>query len=129
MSNYKVNDLVVIRNYDRIEVGVVTNKRPVKSNNVAGKIAGYDVRTERGSALPVVGVVRKKSNITIDSVLTETWLQNGGTSNLHVHKNVGHTRSNYRADMVLWLEGDDGKPGHYEKANDFIFNVQGARSF
>ena len=129
MSNYKVNDLVVIRNYDRIEVGVVTNKRPVKSNNVAGKIAGYDVRTERGSALPVVGVDRKKSNITIDSVLTETWLQNGGTSNLHVHKNVGHTRSNYRADMVLWLEGDDGKPGHYEKANDFIFNVQAARSF
>ena len=129
MSNYKVNDLVVIRNYDRIEVGVVTNKPPVKSNNVAGKIAGYDVRTERGSALPVVGVDRKKSNITIDSVLTETWLQNGGTSNLHVHKNVGHTRSNYRADMVLWLEGDDGKPGHYEKANDFIFNVQGARSF
>ena len=129
MANYKVNDLVVIRNYDRIEVGVVTNKRTVKSNDVAGKITGYDIRTERGSALPTVGVDRKKSNITIDSELTALWLTNGGTSNLHVHKNVGHTRANYRSDMQLWLEGDNGKPGHYEKANDFIFNVQGARSY
>ena len=129
MTSYKVNDLVVVRNHGRIEVGVVTNKRLVKSNDAAAKVAGYDVRTERGSALPLVGIDRKKSNITIDSNLSAIWLESGGTSNLHVHKNVGHTRANYHEDMQLWLEGDDGKPGHYEKANDFIFNVQGARSY
>ena len=126
---YKVGDHVVVRNYDRHEIGVVTNKRTSKGTASSGKTVAYDIRTERGSALPIVCVDKNRANITIDSKLTDSWVGSDSDTSLHVHKNVGHLRANYSPDIIRSLDGDNGKIGHYEKANDFIFNVQGARSY
>lgn len=126
MTKYLPGDHVVIFNDNRHEVGLVTNVRKRKN-----AVAGYDVRTERGSALPIVPIGKSKSKtaLYIDAEMTDIWRQSGGTTNLYIDKNVGHTRANYSNTIALRLDGDDGKVGHFEKYHDFIFPTIGARSY
>lgn len=63
---YKVNDKVIVRNYDNHEVGVITELH----FNSKKKLSGYTLMLERGSELIFVGVDNAKSSQTIDSHLT-----------------------------------------------------------
>ena len=124
MSKFNVGDKVVVNNDTRLEIGLITNLR--KKKNVT---AGYDIRTERGSALILVPVDKPKSIFFIDSHLTRVWLENGGTNNMYIDSNFGHTRANYNASIDLLPDGINGNVGHYEKRCDFVYPTIGARSY
>jgi len=64
---YRVNDKVIVRNYDNHEVGVITDIH----YNSKKKLSGYTLMLERGSEIIFVGVDNAKSSQTIDSHLTE----------------------------------------------------------
>lgn len=129
MSKYVVGSYVVVHNDGRNEIGLVTNVRRKKN-----QVSGYDVRTERGSGLPIVQVDKPKNTYYIDSTLTEVWNSaNTNTlnaTNLRMTK-VGHTRANmsYNVEANARIDGDSGKVGHYEKYHDFIFPTIGPRSY
>jgi len=129
MSKYVVGSYVVVNNDGRYEVGLVTNVRRKKN-----QIVGYDVRTERGSGLPIVQVDKHKTTYWIDSRMTDAWNAEHpnqlDATNLRMTK-VGHTRSNmsYDVEANARIDGDSGKVGHYEKYHDFIFPTIGARSY
>jgi len=56
------------------------------------------------------------------------WLDNGGVTNMYIDKSVGHTRANYNPSLTL--EPDSGwEMGQFEKYNDMLFPVIGARSW
>ena len=132
---YHAGDKVVVRTKDwngetKLQVALVTNVNP------AGKMnsRSYDVRTEAGSGMIQIGVDNLKSTQTIVSSVTEAWIANGGTNNMHIHKKHGHTRANFSKDIKLRADGEEMKAddtilGHYEKHNNFIFPTQGPRSF
>lgn len=124
MSKYVQGDHVVILNEGRYEIGLVTNVRKKKN-----AIVGYDIRTERGSGLPLVTVSKSRTGTYIDPQMTQMWLDNGGFTHMYVDKNLGHTRANYSSHVQMRLDGDDGKVGHFEKYNDLIFPTIGARSY
>lgn len=145
-TNYHVKDLVVVKTtgWDgtvKYEVGMITNVR--YATQLTKK--SYDIRTEGGSALIYTDVDEKKSKQTIVSSITATWLENGGTNNMWIHKRDGHTRFNYSKDITLLEDGarktklnDKGdkivipsimKVHQFEKYNDFKFPTQGPRSF
>jgi len=129
MSKYVVGDHVVVNNDGRFEVGLVTNVRKKKN-----QVIGYDVRTERGSGLPIVQVDKRKTTYWIDSRMSAAWNNEHpnqlDATNLRMTK-VGHTRWNmsYYAESYARIDGDSGKVGHYEKYNDFIFPTIGPRSY
>ena len=53
-------------------------------------------------------------------------------TNLFAKDNIGHTRHNYSDDIIgqgLRFDGEGKSMGHMEKKNDFVFLVQGPRSF
>ena len=120
---YNVGENVVFKYDDHYEVGLVTNVRTNK-----GKVLGYDIRSEKGSGHLIVPVDSKKAAITIDSDVTAIWTNNGGTSNLHVDKSIGHTRANFSPSIPLYIDSGEAM-GHYEKYNDMLFPVIGARSW
>jgi hypothetical protein len=124
MTKYLPGDHVVIFNDMRYEVGLVTNVRKKKNS-----VAGYDVRTERGSAIPIIPVGKSRTGIYIDPILTEVWRNSGSTTNMYIDKKFGHTRANYNNQIQSRVDGDDGKVGHFEKYNDFVFPTIGARSY
>tara|TARA_B100001094_G_C17755036_1_gene587669 strand:- start:81 stop:521 length:441 start_codon:yes stop_codon:yes gene_type:complete len=114
----------------KLRVALVTNVRP------AGKMPkrSYDVRTEDGSGLIMIGVDEPKSTQTILSSVTDAWISNGGTNNMFIHKKHGHTRGNYSDKTRLRADGEDMNSGdlmvgQFEKYNDFVFPCQGPRSF
>ena len=119
---YEVNDKVIINNDGTNEVAVITNLRSAKNGG------GYDIRSEKGSGHLLVPVDSKKAAITIDSDVTAVWTNNGGTSNLHVDKSLGHTRANFSPNIPLYVDSGEAM-GHYEKYNDMLFPVIGARSW
>ncbi len=136
LVKYHAGDKVVVRtNYfksdeSKLQVALVTNVNPSGKMNKRT----YDVRTEAGSGMIMIGVDDKKSNQTIVSSITDAWLANGGSNNMYIHKKHGHTRANYASDIKLRADGEDMKAndtslGHYEKYNNFVFPTQGPRSF
>jgi hypothetical protein len=124
MSKYTVGDKVVVNSDGKLEIGIITNAR--KKKNI---VAGYDVRTERGSALILVPVDKPKSSFFIDSNATSIWVNGGGTNFMHVNPNFGHTRANYNPSIDLLPSDVDNAMGHYERRNDFTYPAIGARSF
>jgi len=133
---YEVNDKVVFKYEGTNQIGVITNVRDSK------KGGGYDIRSEKGSGLIMVPVDPKgngekakyiRKYAYIDSKLTDTIVDNIST-NLHVNKNIGHTRANYSENVKLRIDGQFDEDtilrvGHYEKYNDYLFPPQGPRSF
>jgi len=136
MAKYQINDKVVFKYEDTNQIGVITNIRTAKTGG------GYDIRSEKGSAYVMVPVDPKgngekakyiRKYAYIDSKLTDAIVDNIST-NLHVNKNIGHTRANYSENVKLRIDGqfDEDKRlrvGHYERQNDYIFTPQGPRSF
>ena len=134
---YTVNDKVVFKYEGTNQIGIITNVREQK------KGGGYDIRSEKGSAFVMVPVdpigngqkaTFRREYAYIDSTLTDVWNDSDSTTNLHVNKNVGHTRANYSENVKLRIDGtfDEDtilRVGHFEKYNNFIFPPQGPRSF
>jgi len=131
---HHVGDTVVIRTtswegVSRLRVALVTNINP------AGKMVSksYDVRTEDGSGIIMIGVDDPKSTQTIMSGLTAGYNNSGASNNMHIHKKHGHTRANYSKSVgKLRYDGEGNGSslmGHYEKYNNFVFPTQGPRSF
>ena len=118
MKKYFVGDKVVFRHDGVNQIAMITNIRTHK-----GKRVGYDIRSEKGSGFIIVPVDNAKANPSIDSVLTEIWVNNGGTNNMFVDRSIGHTTANFGADVEL----DDLR--HFEKNNDFVFKTIGPRSY
>jgi hypothetical protein len=122
---YVEGDLVVLRVIDVNQIGVVTSTRRAK-----GKIIGYDVRTEKGSAYcvctvdkPLTG--RDRSEYSINSTLTRSFLAGDIDTNLAFDRRISaHTRANYNSDLYP-LDEDT----QMEKCNDFSFPVVGGRSW
>ena len=137
MAKYQVNDKVVFKYEGTNQIGVITNVRTAKTGG------GYDIRSEKGSAYVMVPVdptgngqkaTFRRTYAYIDSALTDVWNDSDSTTNLHVNKNVGHTRANYSENVDLRIDGTFDKDnrlrvGHFEKYNNFIFPPQGPRSF
>jgi hypothetical protein len=147
--NYHVRDLVVIKTVDpdqsvKYQVGMVTNVH--YATQLTSK--SYDIRTESGTALTYTSVDEPKSTQTIVSSITNTWIADGGTNNMWIHKRDGHTRANYAPSVELRHDGQTHKlsiaeleqrkiktgmsplqVGQFEKENDFKFPIQGPRSF
>lgn len=137
MAKYQVNDKVVFKYEGTNQIGVITNVRTAKTGG------GYDIRSEKGSAFVMVPVdptgngqkaTFRRTYAYIDSALTDVWNNSDSTTNLHVNKNVGHTRANYSENVKLRIDGtfEEGSTllvGHFEKYNNFIFPPQGPRSF
>ena len=134
-NNYHAGDKVVVRTIDwegnqKLQVALVTNVRYATTMTKKS----YDLRTEAGGSLIYTGVDEARSNQTIVSSITKAWLANDGNNNMHIHKRNGHTRANYSENTKLRADGEDMDTGdlvigHYEKHNDFVFPVQGPRSF
>tara|TARA_Y100000034_G_C6754719_1_gene335733 strand:+ start:146 stop:583 length:438 start_codon:yes stop_codon:yes gene_type:complete len=134
--SYLIGDKVVVKTIDwegnvKHEVAMITNKRyPSGLTKLT-----YDMRTEKGSAYIYVGIDEKKSEQTIVSDITDTWLENGGENNMYIHRRDGHTRANYSKDMKLRFDGQTNEKGstltcgQFEKYNNFHFPTQGPRSF
>jgi signal peptidase I len=115
---YNEGDIVVFKNDDKYNVGIVTNVRKKKN-----QLLGYDIRSERGSAYTLVQVDKEKSKYSIDSNLTAIFLQETDEpTKLYIDKSLGHTRANYNEDVEMTID-------HYEKCADFSFPVVGPRSF
>jgi hypothetical protein len=109
MKKYEVNDKVVFKFEDTNQIGVITNVRPQKDGG------GYDIRSEKGSGFILVPVdpggngekaKYRRKYAYIDSKLTEAWIGSDSTTNLHVNKNIGHTRANYSKNIKLRVDGD-----------------------
>jgi hypothetical protein len=137
-TNYHVRDFVVVKTkgWDgnvKYEVGMITNVHYQTQTTQKS----YDIRTEAGAGLlyvPVDG--NKRCKLYISSSATKAWLENGGTTNMWIHKRDGHTRANYSKDIKLRYDGqanpDQGSilvVGQFEKYNNFVFPTQGPRSF
>lgn len=121
MMYYTEGDKVVIRDHDKYCVGIVTNVRRHK-----GSIAGYDVRTERGSGLVCIGIDKPKSVWTIESTLTKVWNENTSEpTKMFYNARDGHTRANYAFGSSVNFDEDR----HMEKCNDYSFPVVGDRSW
>jgi len=118
MKRYFIGDKVVFCHDGVNQVAMITNIRTHK-----GKRVGYDIRSEKGSGFIIVPVDNAKANPNIDSVLTDIWLQNGGTNNMYIDRSIGHTTANFNEDVEL----DDLR--HFEKNNDLTFPVVGPRSY
>ena len=115
---YTEGNIVVFRNDDKYNVGIVTNVRKKKN-----QLLGYDIRSERGGAYTLVQVDKEKSKYSINSELTAVFLQNTDTpTKMYIDKSLGHTRANYNDDIEMTID-------HYEKCADFSFPVVGPRSF
>tara|TARA_R100001594_G_scaffold131992_1_gene171969 strand:+ start:1408 stop:1848 length:441 start_codon:yes stop_codon:yes gene_type:complete len=136
--NYHPKDLVVVKTITeagevKYEVAMITNVHYATQLTTKS----YDMRTEAGSGyiyVPVDG--NKKCKQYIDSILTDTWIANGGTNNMWIHKRDGHTRANYSKNVTLRYDGqtNDEKDsvllvGQFEKYNNFVFPTQGPRSY
>ena len=115
---YTEGNIVVFRNDDKYNVGIVTNVRKKKN-----QVLGYDIRSERGGGYTLVQVDKEKSKYSIDSNLTDIFMQDTDTpTKLYIDKSLGHTRANYNEDVEMTID-------HYEKCADFSFPVVGPRSF
>ena len=115
---YTEGNIVVFRNDDKFNVGIVTNVRKKKN-----QVLGYDVRSEAGNCYTLVQVDKEKSLYSIDSALTDTFLsESDDPTKLYLDKSLGHTRANYNEDVEMTID-------HYEKCADFSFPVVGPRSF
>ena len=131
---YETNDKVVFKYKGAYEVGVITGVKKTKD-----QINGYYVRSEKGSAYSLVPVDKKRRKgydfPVIDSAMTAAWnnaVEKGDATatNLFAKEGVGHTRANYASNIQLHFDGEANyNIGHIEKRNDFVFPVQGPRSF
>jgi hypothetical protein len=133
---YETNDKVVFKYKGEYQVGVITGKSTTKDS-----IIGYYIRSEKGSAYSLVPVDKKRRKgydyAVIDSAMTAAWnkaVEKGDATptNLFAKDNIGHTRHNYANNIIekgLRFDGEQGKMGHMEKKNDFVFPTQGPRSF
>ena len=64
---YTEGNIVVFRNDDKYNVGIVTNVRKKKN-----QLLGYDIRSERGGAYTLVQVDKEKSKLrTYSSIFTK----------------------------------------------------------
>ena len=115
---YTEGNIVVFRNDDKFNVGIVTNIRKKKN-----QVLGYDIRSEAGNCYTLVQVDKEKSKYSINSELTAVFIQNtDNPTKLYIDKSLGHTRANYNEDVEMTID-------HYEKCSDFSFPVVGPRSF
>tara|TARA_Y100000592_G_C5368958_1_gene267521 strand:- start:289 stop:690 length:402 start_codon:yes stop_codon:yes gene_type:complete len=131
---YETNDKVLLKYKGEYEVGVVTGVSKTKDS-----VIGYYVRSEKGSAYSLVPVDKKRRKgydyPVIDSSMTAAWnkaVEKGDSTptNLFAKDNVGHTRANYNPSIQLFFDGEGSHDiGHMERHNDFVFPVQGPRSF
>ena len=133
---YETNDKVIFKYKGAYEVGVITGKSNLKDN----KGVGYYIRSEKGSgySLVPVDIKRRKPRPDypiIDSAMTAAWNKaveagDAKKTNLFAKDNVGHTRANYNPNIKLHFDGEASFDiGHMERHNDFVFPVQGPRSF
>jgi hypothetical protein len=135
--SYETNDKVVFKYKGAYEVGVITGKSKTKDN-----VTGYYIRSEKGSgySLVPVDIKRRKPRPDypiIDSAMTAAFNKaveagEAKATNLFAKDGVGHTRANFASDIIekgLRFDGEGGNMGHMEKKNDFVFPVQGPRSF
>ena len=133
--SYETNDKVVFKYKGAYEVGVITGKSQTKDN-----VVGYYIRSEKGSGYSLVPVDKKRRKGTpdypvIDSAMTDAFnraVEKGEAkeTNLFAKDNIGHTRANYASNIKLNFDGEGATAmGHIEKRNDFVFPVQGPRSF
>ena len=131
---YEINDKVLLKYKGEYQVGVITGASRTKDS-----VVGYFVRAENGSAYSIVPVDKKRRKgydfPVIDSAMTAAWnnaVEKGDATptNLFAKENVGHTRANYAPNIQLYFDGEGNHDiGHMEKRNDFVFPVQGPRSF
>ena len=137
MIQYEIDDKVVFKTQGVPQIGVITNRRKNE-----GKIY-YDLRSEKGGGFLLVSIDKAKNKFSesyaiIDSKLTASWnaaLDEGAVTptNLFAKEDVGHTRANYAKNIELWHDGENTTPvtsvQQIEKQNDFVFPLQGPRSF
>ena len=131
---YETNDKVLLKYKGEYEVGVVTGISKTKDS-----VIGYYVRSEKGSAYSLVPVDKKRRKgydfPVIDSAMTAAWNKavdkgDATPTNLFAKDNIGHTRANYNTNIKLHFDGEANHAiGHMERHNDFVFPVQGPRSF
>ena len=137
MIQYEINDKVVFRTQGTNQIGVITNRR--KSE---GKVY-YDLRSEKGGGFLLVSIDKAKNKASenyavIDSKLTAVWnasveSKDVTPTKLFAKDGVGHSRANYAENVELNFDGENTTPNtmvqQIEKENDFVFPLQGPRSF
>jgi hypothetical protein len=117
---YVEGDIVVLRVEDTNQIGIVT-----AVNKIKNRIAGYSVRSEKGSGYYLCSVDNPKSSWSIDSTLTRSYQESSSRSNLLYDKRMrAHTRANYNSDLFPLNEDTQ-----WENCGDYSFPVVGARSF
>ena len=69
---YTEGNIVVFRNDDKYNVGIVTNVRKKKN-----QVLGYDVRSEKGGCYTLVQVDKEKSKYSIDiqPMYSKGWIE------------------------------------------------------
>ena len=134
---YNVNDKVVFRTEGKNQVGVITNRR------VADNKTYYDLRSEKGGGFLLVSIDKAKNKASenyavIDSKLSAVWnasveSKDATPTKLFAKEGVGHSRANYAKTVELHFDGENTTPNtmvqQIEKENDFVFPLQGPRSF
>jgi len=137
MIQYEINDKVVFKTQGTKQIGVITNRRKNE-----GKIY-YDLRSEKGGGFLLVSIDKAKNKFSeeyavIDSKLSAAWnasVDSGDATptKLFAKDGVGHTRANYAENIELRFDGENSSPNkmvqQMEKENDFVFPLQGPRSF
>ena len=117
---YVEGDIVVLRVEDTNQIGIVT-----AVNKIKNRIAGYSVRSEKGSGYYLCSVDNPKSSWSIDSTLTRSYQESSSRSNLLYDKRMrAHTRANYNSDLFPLNEDTQ-----WEKCGDYSFPVVGDRSW
>ena len=118
---YVEGDIVVLRTDDVNQVGIVT-----AVNKIKNRIAGYSVRTEKGSGYYLCSIDQDKHVWTIDSTLTRAFNDRGTyrTNLMYDKRNRAHTRANYNGDLFPLNEDTQ-----WEKCGDYSFPVVGDRSW
>jgi hypothetical protein len=117
---YVEGDIVVLRVEDTNQIGIVT-----AVNKIKNRIAGYSVRSEKGSGYYLCSVDNPKSSWSIDSTLTRSYQESSSRTNLLYDKRMrAHTRANYNSDLFPLNEDTQ-----WENCGDYSFPVVGARSF
>ena len=117
---YVEGDIVVLRVDDVNQIGIVT-----AVNKIKNRIAGYSVRSEKGSGYYLCSVDNPKSSWSIDSTLTRSYQESSSRTNLLYDKRMrAHTRANYNSDLFPLNEDTQ-----WENCGDYSFPVVGARSF